>query len=70
MSCGSFPPSNFIAGHGQYAGLIGAADHYPAAAVFLDDPEDASVKGEHVDLAQYAAPVPAEDPHNISPGQF
>lgn len=59
-----------MAGHGEYAGLIGAADHDPAAAVILDDPEDASVKGQHVNVAQHAAPVPAEDPHNISPGQF
>jgi hypothetical protein len=51
-------------------GLVSAADHNPAAAVILDKPEDASVKGEHVDLSQHAAPVPAEDPDNIAPGQL
>lgn len=50
--------------------LINAANHNPAAAVILDKPEDASVKGEHVDVSQHAAPVPAGDPDNISPGQL
>jgi hypothetical protein len=65
-----FPPLGFIRGHGNYMRLISTADHDPAAAVILDNPEHASVKGEHVDLSQHAAPVPTEDLHNIASGQL
>ena len=65
-----FSASDIIGGHGNYTRLISAADHGPATAVILDNPEDASVKGEHVNLSQHAAPIGAKDPYNISPGQL
>jgi hypothetical protein len=57
-------------GYGNYVRLVSAADHGSAIAVILDNPEDAPVKGEHVNLSQHSAPVPAEDLHHIPPAQL